>query len=79
MARSRMPVPMWRIKPTKAKNAFLEHYDLAVLSKNWRRSIPTARLILCWRDAETTDLYTPEAFALFKKLEFKNLLGRFPV
>lgn len=28
-------------------------------------------------DARLTDLYTPEAFALFKKLEFKNLLGRF--
>ena len=67
------------IKPTKAKNAFLEHYDLAVLSKSWRRSIPTARLILCWRMRDFTDLYTPEAFALFKKLEFKNLLGRFQV
>ena len=65
------------IKPTKAKNAFLEHYDLAVLSKKLATIDTDSPIDFVLEDARLTDLYTPEAFALFKKLEFKNLLGRF--
>ena len=65
------------IKPTKAKNAFLEHYDLAVLSKKLATIDTASPIDFVLEDARLTDLYTPEAFALFKKLEFKNLLGRF--
>ena len=65
------------IKPTKAKNAFLDHYDLAVLSKKLATIDTDSPIDFVLEDARITDLYTPEAFVLFKRLEFKNLLGRF--
>ena len=54
------------IKPTKAKNAFLEHYDLAVLSKKLATIDTDSPIDFVLEDARLTDLYTPEAFALFK-------------
>ena len=30
-----------------------------------------------WEDARMGNLYTPEAYDYFKRLEFKNLLSRF--
>lgn len=65
------------IKPTKAKNAFLEHYDMAVLSKKLAAIDTDSPVVFSLEDARLTDLYTPEAFALFKKLDFKNMLNRF--
>ncbi|MGN0276141.1 MAG: DNA polymerase I [Hominisplanchenecus sp.] len=65
------------IKPAKAKNAFLEHYDMAVLSKKLATINTDSPVSFSLEDARLTSLYTPEAFALFKKLEFKNMLNRF--
>ena len=65
------------IKPAKAKNAFLEHYDMAVLSKKLATIDTDSPVSFSLEDARLTSLYTPEAFALFKKLEFKNMLNRF--
>lgn len=65
------------IKPAKAKNAFLEHYDMAVLSKKLATIDTDSPIDFCLEDARITNLYTPDAFALFKKLEFKNMLNRF--
>ncbi|MDD6066286.1 MAG: DNA polymerase I [Firmicutes bacterium] len=65
------------IKPAKAKNAFLEHYDMAVLSKKLATIDTDSPVSFSLEDARFTSLYTPEAFALFKKLEFKNMLNRF--
>ena len=65
------------IKPAKAKNAFLEHYDMAVLSKKLATIDTDSPVSFCLEDARLTSRYTPEAFALFKKLEFKNMLNRF--
>lgn len=65
------------IKLAKAKNAFLEHYDMAVLSKKLATIDTDSPVSFSLEDARLTSLYTPEAFALFKKLEFKNMLNRF--
>ena len=65
------------IKPAKAKNAFLEHYDLAVLSKKLATIDTDSPVNFSLEDARIENLYTEEAFALFKRLEFKNFLDRF--
>ena len=50
MARSRMPVPMWRRSSRpRRKMLFWSTMIWQSSAKNWRRSIPTAQLILCWR------------------------------
>lgn len=65
------------LKPNKAKNAFLEHYDLAVMSKELATINVDSPLDYDWENARLGNLYTEEAFAMFQQLEFKNLLGRF--
>ncbi len=65
------------IKPNKARDAFREHYDLAELSKKLAKICTDFDLDYSWEDAKLGNLYTPEAYELFKKLEFKNLLKRF--
>lgn len=67
------------IKPNKAKLSLEEHYDLAVLSKTLAKINTESPITLDLEAAKLTDLYTPEAFTWMKKLEFKNLLGRFHV
>lgn len=65
------------IKPNKAKNAFLEHYDLAVLSKDLATIRIDSPVEYDWETARIHDLYTQEAYEFFKELEFKNFLSRF--
>lgn len=65
------------IKPNKAKNAFLEHYDLAVLSKELAAINIDSPVEYDWEKARIHDLYTQEAYEFFKELEFKNFLSRF--
>ncbi len=65
------------IRPNKAKTAFQEHFDLAVLSKELATIVTDAPLTLSLQDTLLQDLYTKEAYELCKKLEFKNLLSRF--
>ncbi len=65
------------IKPNKARDAFREHYDLAVLSKKLAKICTDFDLEYDYEKARMGNLYTPEAYELFKKLEFKNLLKRF--
>lgn len=64
------------IKPNKAKEAMRDHYDLAELSKNLQRLIPMRRWSSTVKSG-TLEFYTPKAYEMFKRLEFKNLLGRF--
>lgn len=65
------------IKPNKAKNAFLEHYDLAVLSKKLAAINIDSPVDYDWESARVKDFYTQDAYDFFKELEFKNFLSRF--
>ena len=68
---------MEEIKPNKAKEAMRDHYDLAVLSKKLATIDTNAPVELDREKAVISNFYTPKAYEMFKKLEFKNLLGRF--
>ena len=65
------------IKPKKAQNAFLEHYDLAVLSRKLATIHTDSPVDLDREKARVHDFYTQEAYEFFKELEFKNFLSRF--
>lgn len=65
------------MKPNKAKNAFLEHYDMAVLSKKLATINVETPVDYDWEQARINNLFTEEAYEFFKELEFKNFLSRF--
>ena len=65
------------IKPKKAQNAFLEHYDLAVLSRKLATINTDSPVELDREKARIHNFYTQEAYEFFKELEFKNFLSRF--
>ncbi len=65
------------IKPNKARESLREHYDMAQLSKELATINIHSPFELDMEKARVTDPYTPEAFELFKELEFKNMLSRF--
>jgi DNA polymerase-1 len=65
------------IKPPKAQKAFEEHYDLAVLSKKLARIETNADIDFHLEQAALGELYTPEAYELIKKYNFKSMLERF--
>ncbi len=67
------------ITPTRARNALKEHYDLAQMSKTLATIDLNAPVELKKEDAALGNLYTAEALQLCRRLEFKNLLGRFHV
>ncbi|MCD8338489.1 MAG: DNA polymerase I [Lachnospiraceae bacterium] len=67
------------IMPTRAKNALREHYDLAQMSKVLATIDLAAPVELKKEDARLGVLYTADALQLCRRLEFKNLLGRFQV
>ncbi len=65
------------IKPNKAREAFRNEFDSAKLSKVLA-TIDTGCLPdFSFASAQLKDLYTPEAYKLFKQLEFKQFLSRF--
>ncbi len=65
------------IKPNKAKEAFLHHYDLAVLSKKLAAIDKNAPVELDPAKARLGNIFTADAFEMCRRLEFKNLLTRF--
>ena len=65
------------IKPNRAKEALRNHYDMAKMSKKLATICVLAPLELSWENAKLTNLYTPEVYEWFKKLNFKKLLSRF--
>ncbi len=65
------------IKPNKAKESLREHFDLAVLSKKLATICTDSPVELDFDAARIGILYTESAYDWFKRLEFKNLLGRF--
>ena len=67
------------IKPNRAKNALQEHYDMAVMSKALATINIDCDYDYDWDRAKLGNIYTREAYALIKRLEFKNMLSRFQV
>ena len=59
------------IKPNRAKEALRNHYDMAKMSKKLATICVQAPLELSWKNAKLTNLYTPEVYEWFKKLNFK--------
>ncbi len=67
------------IKPPRAAKALKEHYDLAQLSKVLATINVDADFEYMLEEAKLGELYTEEAYVMFQKLQFKNLLSRFEV
>lgn len=65
------------IKPKKAQQSLQEHYDLAQLSKRLATICTDSPIDYNLEDACLGNLYTPEAYEMFRRLDFKNLLTRF--
>ena len=65
------------IKPKKAMMAVKEHFDLAVLSRTLATIDTDAPVEVDIENAKADGFYTKEAYELCRRLEFKNLLGRF--
>ncbi|MCD8015449.1 MAG: DNA polymerase I [Lachnospiraceae bacterium] len=67
------------VTPTRARNMLAEHYDMAQMSKTLATIDLNAPIELKKEEARLGDIYTAEALQLCRRLEFKNLLGRFHV
>lgn len=65
------------ITPAKAREALREHFDMAKMSKVLATIELAAPIELAKEEARIADLYTKDALKLCRRLEFKNLLGRF--
>ena len=59
------------------RESLQNHKDLADLSKVLATINVDSPLEFQFEEAKVQDFYTQEAYALFKKLEFKNMLSRF--
>lgn len=67
------------IKPNRAKENLIEHYDMAQMSKTLATIEVHADIAYEFEEAKKGDLYTEEAYLFCKRLEFKNILSRFNV
>ena len=65
------------IKPPKAKNNLMEHYDMAVMSKKLATIDIDAPVEFDMESARIDNLFTSEAYDIFVNLELKSLLKRF--
>ncbi len=65
------------IKPKKAMESLRDHYDMARLSKKLAAICTDSPIEIDWQRAELSELYTGEAYELFRQLDFKNFLPRF--
>lgn len=65
------------VTPNKARESLREHYDLALLSKELATIKVDCELEYTLEETKMPSLFTPEAFSLFKRLEFKSLLNKF--
>lgn len=65
------------IKPNKARESLKENYDKAQLSKTLATIDINCDIQFSLEDAKLGNMYTDEAYNMFKQLEFKNLLNRF--
>ncbi|MBO5303490.1 MAG: DNA polymerase I [Lachnospiraceae bacterium] len=67
------------IKPNRAKENLKTHYELAQMSKTLATIDTQAQIDYSFDEAVLGDLFTPEAYVMCKRLEFKNMLSRFAV
>ena len=70
------------VKPPRAGKNIVEYWEQAVMSKELATIITDVPVEFDFADAKLEkieDLYTEAAYLLCKRLEFKNLLGRFQV
>lgn len=67
------------IMPKKAKESLRDHYDMAQMSKTLAMIDLAVPFELKKEEAKIHNLYTKEALELCRRLEFKNLLGRFHI
>ncbi len=65
------------ITPNKAKNAVMEHKELAVLSKELATIKTDCELDYSLNDSAIENMFNEKAYALIKDMEFKSMLGRF--
>ena len=65
------------IRTNKAKESLKNNYDLAVMSKKLATIDTNAPVECDLEHAKIRNLYTEEAYEMFRRLDFKNLLGRF--
>ena len=65
------------IKQTRVREALREHYDMAQMSKVLATIKLDCDIPYEFSDAKLTDLFTPEAYTLYRELDFKNMLSRF--
>lgn len=66
-----------QVKPKRAQTNLKQYYDQAILSKQLATIKLDCDLDYDIEDAKITNLFTKEAYALLKTLEFKTLLKRF--
>ena len=66
------------LKPPRAQKNLREHYDMAQMSKTLATIEVNAPIDYRLEDAKLGNLFTPEAHAWMKKLEFKQMQSRFP-
>ena len=70
------------VRPPRASKNIVEYWDQAVMSKKLATIITDVPVKYDFTEAALASndaLYTQEAYLMCKKLEFKNLLGRFSV
>ena len=65
------------IKPNKARESLRENYQQALLSKDLATIRTNLDLDYEWSHALLGQIFTKQAYELFKKYEFKNLLNKF--
>ncbi len=65
------------VTPKRARTALSEHYDMAQMSKKLATIDTDADIDYDMESAKLKNLYTPEAYVYFKRLEFKQMLTRF--
>lgn len=66
------------MKNSKVKTSLEQNQDLAVLSRKLATICTECPVDFNPEQALIQDFYTQEAYELYKKLEFKNMLNRFP-
>lgn len=65
------------ITPAKARNSLSQHYDMAVMSKELATINTDAPVEFDIKDAHIDNLFTGEAYEIFKRLELKSLMNKF--
>lgn len=65
------------ITPKRARESMRDHYDRALLSQKLARINTRIPLDFSFEELKRKDFHTEEAFRLFKKLNFRNLLTEF--